>query len=73
LGISNWSGSNGNLLEYSVIATSGTLVISGKTAEGQSVSLQALECGMYIIFISDGMSVYSKKLSAKIKRSIRCL
>ncbi|HSY62389.1 MAG TPA: T9SS type A sorting domain-containing protein [Cytophaga sp.] len=60
--VSNWSGGTSSALEYSIVTTSGTLAASGKTNEGQSVSLQELQNGMYIIFLSDGVSVYSKKI-----------
>lgn len=60
--VSNWSGTNGNTLDYSIVSTSGSLVASGKTSEGESVPLQPLQGGMYIIYLSDGISVYSKKI-----------
>jgi|GEM_PF-5856758 hypothetical protein len=61
--VKDWAGSTGTtILQYTVISPSGMLVSSGKTAEEQSVILQALQSGMYIIYLSDGDNVYSKKI-----------
>lgn len=60
--VSDWSGSQAASLQYTVLAASGTAVASGNTAEGQSTALPALQSGMYIVYLSDGDKVYSKKI-----------
>ena len=60
--VKSWSGNSAANLHYTVITSSGVQVFAGNTAEDQSVPLQGLHNGMYIIYLSDGDSVYSKKI-----------
>ena len=61
--VSDWQGSNTASLQYTIVSISGTVAVSGNTRAGQAVPLQGLQSGMYIIFLSDGEMVYSKKIS----------
>ncbi|MFN8415571.1 MAG: hypothetical protein U0U66_04485 [Cytophagaceae bacterium] len=61
--VNDWSGAKGAVLNYVVITPSGTQVTSGKTTENQSVPLQGLPGGVYILYLSDEMLMYSKKIA----------
>ncbi len=60
--VNDWSGSYASALTYSVFTASGTLLFSGSTSEGQTTPLAALQSGMYILHLSDGDKMYSKKI-----------
>lgn len=60
--VNHWSGRNASMLHYNVFSTSGIVLLSGNTAEGQTTSLSAIQSGTYIIYLSDGEKVYSKKI-----------
>lgn len=60
--VNDWSGDQGTKLNYVVLTPSGTQVASGKTTENQSVPVQGLSSGVYILYLSDEVRMYSKKI-----------
>ncbi|WP_018344995.1 T9SS type A sorting domain-containing protein [Cytophaga aurantiaca] len=59
--VKDWSGSSTSL-QYNIFNMSGTLCMSGFIEEELSTTLTSLQNGMYIIYITDGEKVYSKKI-----------
>jgi hypothetical protein len=59
--VNTWSG-NSSALKYKVYSVAGTLILSGNTKEQESTPLNDLPKGMYILYLSDGEKMYSKKI-----------
>lgn len=59
--VNDWSG-NTSALQYSVYASSGTFMLSGTTKRSEPTPLVGLQNGLYILYLSDGKKIYSKKI-----------
>ena len=59
--VSNWSG-NSTALHYSVYTSSGILMLTACTKENETTPLNGLPNGFYILYLSDGEKIYSKKI-----------
>lgn len=59
--VREWAGRNSDL-KYNVFSTSGVLMLKGNAEKNEPTLLKNLNAGIYIIHLSDGEKVYSKKI-----------
>lgn len=60
--VNDWNGNSHAELSYEIFSASGAHVLNGKTFIEQINSINGLKSGMYILYLSDGQQVYSKKI-----------
>ncbi|MFL5752992.1 MAG: T9SS type A sorting domain-containing protein [Bacteroidia bacterium] len=58
--VSDWPGNAE--LEYNVYTSAGMLMLSGNTRNNEPTPLGALRSGFYILYLSDGEKMYSRKI-----------